>query len=793
MADVSQAPAQSPQFPYFRSCEICRQRKVKCDKQRPCASCARSGTACVYPPGRGRAPKRSQRTENARLMDKLTRLESIIQDLASENGASQDGRPTTSSQSPAPAQAPVPAGPLDQKPVEVDGSGATPASVGTATATTSGRASPAVSSLEGQFGRLVIDESKSYYVNNVLWTNLANEVEEIRDMLIDPEDDDDYDDMLSSRPSYSAPCGSDAALFGFRSLAHSLHAYHPPISQAVGLFATFSENVSPQVRLFHIPTLGRLYWDAIASLESLDKNVEALLFAIYYAAVASMDERQALGALGMTRAAALERYRFCSEQAIARAEILNTHSMVLMQATVLFVSALQSQDDTRLAWSLTTLVFHIAQAMGLHRDGTLFGLKPFETELRRRLWWHICILDNRSSEVHGFQPIAHQFSADTKYPSHVNDADLFPDMKEFPPERHETTDITLLRLRCEALDTAWKIGMASPDLPIRPAHWRAGVPGGPNPGDMSLEERKDVVRKLEQRIKETYFRDCDMSSPHLTIYSTLSDLIVLQFWLLAHHITPGSIMRRNGKGSSLASDLDDGKPSEHLESHSDNPADKAVTAAVNRDQLFIKSVELLEIGCRLITTPSVMKWTWYARPQIQWHTVAFVLAEICVRPPSAEADRGWSAVLTMSGRRGTMWKPVKHLFAKARYVREIQARRREGRLAEPQQPASGASPETPITDFAPTQDTSPVTGLRSDGYTPAADSSLEADAAGHLGFHQDIPGVEADDTLMDLLHIPDNMQADELSTFGLSEGPRGFSLGMMGAGSAMDGWDGSMW
>lgn len=32
------------------------------------------------------------------------------------------------------------------------------------------------SSLDVQFGRLVINDSKSYYVGNVLWANLANEV-----------------------------------------------------------------------------------------------------------------------------------------------------------------------------------------------------------------------------------------------------------------------------------------------------------------------------------------------------------------------------------------------------------------------------------------------------------------------------------------------------------------------------------------------------------------------------------------------------------------------------------------
>ena len=31
--------------------------------------------------------------------------------------------------------------------------------------------------------------------------------------------------------------------------------------------------------------------------------------------------------------------------------------------------------------------------MGLHRDGSKLGLKPYDTEMRRRCWWQIVVLD----------------------------------------------------------------------------------------------------------------------------------------------------------------------------------------------------------------------------------------------------------------------------------------------------------------------------------------------------------------------------------------------------------------
>ncbi|KAJ6181153.1 hypothetical protein N7519_011614 [Penicillium mononematosum] len=229
------------------------------------------------------------------------------------------------------------------------------------------------------FSRLKVDESKSYYVNNALWVTLSNEVEELRDLLFERASEDNVrDPTLSTHFSHylstnstAASCppsqlGLNAAIFGYRAITSALQNFHPSLTQAVTLFAAFTENVAPLVRIFRMPTLTHVYWDAIASLDSLDKHTETLIFSTHYSAV--------------SREAALERYRFAVEQALARGNLLNTQRMIMLQAAVLFLSALPNKDDSRAAWSLTWLIYHIARTMGLHRDGTVLGLKPFETE-----------------------------------------------------------------------------------------------------------------------------------------------------------------------------------------------------------------------------------------------------------------------------------------------------------------------------------------------------------------------------------------------------------------------------
>jgi hypothetical protein len=48
MPDHPADPAQSQVPPHQHSCTVCRQRKVKCDKQQRCSNCIKAGIECVY-------------------------------------------------------------------------------------------------------------------------------------------------------------------------------------------------------------------------------------------------------------------------------------------------------------------------------------------------------------------------------------------------------------------------------------------------------------------------------------------------------------------------------------------------------------------------------------------------------------------------------------------------------------------------------------------------------------------------------------------------------------------------
>lgn len=67
------------------SCALCQQRKVRCDKNKPCANCVKAGVDCkIIPPAPPR--RRKKRLQERDLVDRLKKYESLL----SEHGVKFD-------------------------------------------------------------------------------------------------------------------------------------------------------------------------------------------------------------------------------------------------------------------------------------------------------------------------------------------------------------------------------------------------------------------------------------------------------------------------------------------------------------------------------------------------------------------------------------------------------------------------------------------------------------------------------------------------------------------------------
>lgn len=551
----------------------------------------------------------------------------------------------------------------------------------------------------------------------------------------------------------SFPLGLNASIFGYRAISPSLQHFHPSLPQAVALYAAFTNNVAPVIYIFHMPTLTRVYWDAISSLASVDKHTEALLFAVHYSAVLSLTSEECLKALGETRETMLERYRFATEQALARGNLLDTQNMTMLQAAVLFLSALPNQGHSRAVWTLTAAIYHIARTMGLHRDGTTFGLGPFETELRRRLWWQICAIDSRSSEYHCNEPIARGFASDTKPPLHINDADLWPGMVEPVAEQwSRATDMTLSLIRCEAIQAGWKLNLVKQKQPRGAENSDAAA---------AVEDSRETVKKqlaviqyLESRLRDMYLPICDHSVPLQLLASGVARIIIARFWLIGQH-SVASVEKEAGEKNKS-----DPFPR--------TPNDTGQGNNIH-DELFKTSIQILEVTREHLTAREFLQWNWYSMTYISWGVIAFLLSELCARPNFPEYDRVWDSVTTIYERwnngnqddegRLALGRPIRRLMAKARFVREMQQtdpRRPAQAGRQAQQHDATATP----THGVPSHYRSSVTDINDwSTFSPQAMSSTPMEEDGgpsdpFMGFLSNWPSIGGDgDTATSLIGL----------------------------------------
>lgn len=74
---VSMAHDPSMKLTRGHSCVLCQQRKVRCDKNKPCANCVKAGVECkVVPP---QPPRRRKKKPHEReLIDRLKKYESLL-------------------------------------------------------------------------------------------------------------------------------------------------------------------------------------------------------------------------------------------------------------------------------------------------------------------------------------------------------------------------------------------------------------------------------------------------------------------------------------------------------------------------------------------------------------------------------------------------------------------------------------------------------------------------------------------------------------------------------------------
>lgn len=192
----------------------------------------------------------------------------------------------------------------------------------------------------------------------------------------------------------------------------------PPRAHCDGLYRSFLDGVHPIMPLIHVPTFAaqyRCFWrwypdnmQHCPAEELTDSpTFLPLMMAILYAGAISLSAK-ATAALthGEHTQASLTSHLYGATMAslgacaFPRSPTVNSLTAFLMVQTCLI-----REEEPLTSCSFVGMAMRVAQSMGLHRDGSLFGLNDIECEVRRRVWWHILYLDVQGAIATGLPPL----------------------------------------------------------------------------------------------------------------------------------------------------------------------------------------------------------------------------------------------------------------------------------------------------------------------------------------------------------------------------------------------------
>lgn len=154
-------------------------------------------------------------------------------------------------------------------------------------------------------------------------------------------DEDQDDDEVSERNEDDADL-NDASLINSERLLLGRHSApvadaHPTPPQIFQLWQTFLNNVNPLVKLLHAPEVQQMILEAVTDLKQVPREHVALMFAIYLAAITSMDEQACARLFNEPKSTVLTNFTNAAQQALVTAEFLKSSNLVVLQALTLYL------------------------------------------------------------------------------------------------------------------------------------------------------------------------------------------------------------------------------------------------------------------------------------------------------------------------------------------------------------------------------------------------------------------------------------------------------------------------
>lgn len=266
-------------------------------------------------------------------------------------------------------------------------------------------------------------------------------------------------------------------------------------------------------------------------------------------------------------------------------------------------------ETGRSIWVLVGLAIRLAQSIGLHRDGASLKLSPFETEMRLRLWWHLCTLDARAPEDHGFEPTINMSNGSLRLPLNVNDDQIYPSMTQLPTDCEGWTEMSFFLVLAEAC------------MLLQPV-LGSQVPRSAD-AEVEISSKKKLIeertRYFANKYKILLFNVVD---PH---NSSELERLAAQHCTTAHYKMEFILQLRNETSRKRRKD-----------SRPESRGWPKLSFKIACDEL--KSYYKLTKG------HLVSKFKWLFATYTQWYALAYVLRCLCSHPDTPDAENIWALV-----------------------------------------------------------------------------------------------------------------------------------------------------
>ncbi|KAI8160162.1 hypothetical protein K4K49_003212 [Colletotrichum sp. SAR 10_70] len=285
---------------FNKPCSTCRRRKVKCDRQLPCGTCGKNGTAatCTYDVPREGTPESQQR-----LQERVARLEREIEEL---KGMAARGEPL--------------------RPPKIPLLSTTPSSFS--------EYNSIEESMAGDPGIQVDDENVSFYLGPNYWLNIQEYNYEPRHLY-----------RIESDKTGKNPDSPTAWPIGRNPALPDMSHFHLDPEKEDILTDLFFAHVEPFIRMSHNAYWRQQITDFRVGVSKIPVDVEAAMFTTQALTVAALPSVVIQEKLGKAKEDVLRHLQEASQLALERADILRSRKLLAFIALLYHICLMKTMQS----------------------------------------------------------------------------------------------------------------------------------------------------------------------------------------------------------------------------------------------------------------------------------------------------------------------------------------------------------------------------------------------------------------------------------------------------------------